>query len=108
MSTLKLKPLALGLSMGILWGVYVLLMGLVAAFYAYGKPFVAAVGGLYIGYEPTIVGSIIGGAIGFVDAFISGFLIAWLYNLFGCCRCIGGETCKKCEPTEVEQTKSEQ
>ncbi|MDI9818984.1 MULTISPECIES: bacteriophage holin [unclassified Legionella] len=82
----KLSPVALGLSLGILWGISVFIMGLIASYYAYGQPFVEALGALYIGYAPTILGSFIGGLIAFVDAFISGVILAWLYNFFaGCC-----------------------
>ena len=85
MTKSKICPVALGLSLGIIWGMSVLLMGIMAHLYMFGKPFVAAVGALYIGYDPSIAGSIIGGLIGFVDAFIYGFLIAWIYNAI--CRC---------------------
>jgi len=86
MTKCKICPVSLGLSLGVVWGVSIFIMGMLAHLYLYGKPFVAAVGALYIGYEPSIMGSVIGGIIGFVDAFISGFIIAWLYNCFcGCC-----------------------
>lgn len=83
----RIHPVALGLSLGVLWGVALLIMGLLAHLYMYGKPFVAGVGQLYIGYDASIIGSLIGGLIGFIDGFISGFLIAWLYNVFACCGC---------------------
>ncbi len=35
---------------------------------------------LYIGYKPTMPGSIIGGIWGFFDAGLAGVIIAWLYN----------------------------
>ena len=86
MTNNKLCPVSLGLSLGITWGISVLIMGLLAHLYMFGKPFVAAVGAVYVGYDPSIAGSIIGGIIGFVDAFIYGFIIAWLYNtISGCC-----------------------
>lgn len=86
MTKCKLSPMALGLSLGVMWGLSVLIMGLVAFYFMFGTPFVTAMGVVYIGYEPSIVGSLIGGAIGFVDAFIGGVIIAWLYNCFsGCC-----------------------
>ena len=86
----KLCPVALGLSFGVLWGLSILIMGLLAYYYTYGNSFVIAVGSLYPGYAPSIKGSILGGIIGVIDGFIGGFLIAWLYNLFNCC-------CKKKE-----------
>lgn len=86
MTHCKISPLALGLALGIMWGVSVLLMGLVAFHFMYGTAFVSTMGALYVGYEASILGSVIGGLIGFVDAFIVGVIIAWLYNVFsGCC-----------------------
>ena len=68
------------------------MMGLLAHHFMYGKHFVEAVGALYIGYDPSILGSFIGGVIGFVDAFISGYILAWLYNAFS--RCHDKKGCK--------------
>lgn len=94
MTKCRLSPLALGLALGVLWGVSIFLMGLIASFYTYGRPFVTAVGVLYIGYEPSVLGSIIGGIIGFVDAFIGGVILAWLYNLFAKCCCKKDSKCE--------------
>jgi hypothetical protein len=91
----KLSPLALGLSLGVLWGLSILIMGLVAYYYTYGRPFVTAVSLLYPGYAPSIKGSLLGGLIAFIDAFIGGFLIAWLYNIFNCCKCVCCDKDKK-------------
>lgn len=82
--THRLSPVALGMSLGILWGFALFILGLVAYYYTYGKPLVTAMATLYMGYEPSVQGSIIGGLVGFVYAFIVGFLIAWLYNRFVC------------------------
>lgn len=87
MSGCKLSPVGLGLSLGVLWGLSLFVMGLLAHYYAYGHPFVAGIGTLYLGYEPSLRGSIIGGVIGLIDGFITGFLIAWLYNRFSCGQC---------------------
>ena len=84
----RLCPVSLGLSFGIVWGASILLMGIIATYYSYGRAFVTSFGLLYIGYEPTITGALIGGLIGFIDAFLGAFIIAMLYNLFnrhGCC-----------------------
>jgi hypothetical protein len=86
MTKCKLSPLAFGLSLGVIWGASVLVMGLLAFYLSYGTAFVNAMGVLYIGYESSIIGSLIGGLFGFIDAFVGGLLIAWLYNVFsGCC-----------------------
>lgn len=83
----KLSPVGLGLALGVLWGLFIFVLGLVAYYYTYGRPFVEALSTVYIGYEPSIKGSFIGGISGFIAAFILGFLIAWLYNRFSCCSC---------------------
>lgn len=82
MKTLKLNPLALGVSLGIVWGVSIFIIGLVAHFFMYGSAFVSAMGIVYVGYGSSIASCINAAAIGFVDAFIIGALIGWLYNLF--------------------------
>ncbi|AHE66660.1 bacteriophage holin [Legionella oakridgensis] len=87
MTNCRWSPLALGLSLGIVWGISLFIMGLSAYFFAYGEIFVTSVGTLYVGYDATILGSIIGGIIGFIDAFIGGVIVAWLYNFFSNCCC---------------------
>jgi len=76
----KLDVKALGLTLGIVWGGSLLVMGLVAMSSGYGTGFVASVGSLYVGYKPTLVGSLAGAGLGFLDAGIGGLIIAWLYN----------------------------
>jgi hypothetical protein len=78
----KLDVKALGLALGITWGACTFLVGLTAMFWGWGIGFVDAIGTLYIGYDISILGSIIGGLWGFVDAGIGGVVIAWLYNRF--------------------------
>lgn len=96
----RLSPVALGLALGILWGISILIMGLLAYYYTYGQPFVAAIGSVYPGYAPSIRGSITGGIIGFFDAFIIGFLIGWLYNRFNCCKCA---CCFKSKDVDIKE-----
>lgn len=79
----KLSVKALALSMGIIWGAALIIMGIVAMLAPdYASGFVTAVGSLYVGYSATVGGIIIGAVWGFVDAAIGGALIAWLYNKF--------------------------
>ncbi len=68
----RISPLALGMAMGVTWGVSVLLMGLIACYLMYGMAFVSAMGTVYTGYDASIAGSLMGGVIGFVDAFVVG------------------------------------
>ena len=82
MTTCKISPFAFGLSLGVVWGAAVLVVGLLSHFFEYGTAFVTAMGVMYIGYEPSILGGFIGGLMGFIDAFVVGALIACLYNVF--------------------------
>ncbi len=78
----KLSPRALGLGLGILWGLAVLLIGLAATYWGYGTQFVGMFEALYPGFKLGIQGCIIGGLWGLVDGFVLGVLLAWLYNKF--------------------------
>ena len=79
---MKLDIKAMGLSLGIMWAASVLLMGVLAMTTGWGMPFVAGLGKLYTGYQPTIGGCIIGAIWGFIDMGIGGVVLAWLYNKF--------------------------
>ncbi|MCF7874174.1 MAG: bacteriophage holin [Candidatus Omnitrophica bacterium] len=76
---MKLKILAFGLALGILWGLGALVLGILAIF-GYGLTWVAVLSSVYIGYGATILGSLVGALWAFVDAFVGGVLFAWLYN----------------------------
>jgi len=73
-------PKKLALTFGILWGASTLILGLICMLTGWGIDLVEILGSVYIGYDSTVLGSIIGGAWGFADGFIGGYLIAWLYN----------------------------
>jgi len=72
---------AVGLSVAVVWGLSVFLMGLISGT-GYGIGFVTALGTLYIGYAEGIMGSILGLIYGLIDGFIFGFVVAYLYNVF--------------------------
>jgi tetrahydromethanopterin S-methyltransferase subunit G len=76
----KLSPRALGLSMGIIFGLIVFIMGLAETYLGYGAGFVNLFVTLYPGFKAGFIGSIIGGLWGLVDGFVCGILIAWVYN----------------------------
>lgn len=78
----KLDIKAFGLSVGIVWGLAMLALGLINMGSHWGSGIVEVMSTLYIGYKATILGSIIGGIWGFFDAGIGGVVVAWLYNKF--------------------------
>jgi len=81
---MKLDSKAMGLSIGLLWGGAVLLVGVVNVVSGgYGSSFLNGVASIYPGYEVGGFGSVIIAALyAVVDGFIGGFLLAWLYNKF--------------------------
>jgi len=79
---MKLNIKAFGLACGIVWGLGMLSLGLMNTFSDWGAGVEGAMATLYIGYTPTLLGSVIGGLWGFADAGIGGLAIAWLYNKF--------------------------
>lgn len=85
--TAKLSIFGFGLAIGIIWGIGMLLIGLLGWSADYGLAFINAIGSIYIGFEATLLGSIIGGIWGLIDGFVCGVLVAWLYNCFSCCGC---------------------
>lgn len=92
----KLSACALGMSLGVTWGLGVALLGMMAWLGdGWGGAIVTSLGSLYIGFKATGVGSIIGAVWGFADGFITGLIIAWIYNFVMCC-C----RCKHCCPSK--------
>ncbi len=75
----KIPYSRLGLTLGILGSAYVFLMGILAYFHI-GRPIVDILGSLYIGYEATILGSLIGAVWAFIDCYIAGTAGEWLYK----------------------------
>ena len=73
---------ALGLTLGLLWGLAVLLCTWWVILLGKEGELLKNLGDIYIGYDVSWVGSFIGFFWGFVDGFIGGVLIAWLYGVF--------------------------
>jgi hypothetical protein len=80
---MKLKPFALGLSLGIVWGGALFITTWLSYFTGYGKLFLYSVAGsIYPGYTISPVGSFLGLVYGFTDLLIMGLLVGWIYNRF--------------------------
>jgi len=78
----KLNVKAFGMAGGALWGGVLLITGLIDTASTWGDAFGQVAASVYLGYTPTIAGSIIIGIWGFVTGGIWGFALAWLYNKF--------------------------
>jgi hypothetical protein len=78
---MKFKPVALGISLGILWGGALFVTTWLSNFTGYGKSFLdATAGSVYPDYTISPVGSFVGLGYGFVDLFVGGLLLGWIYN----------------------------
>ena len=86
-ATSKLGSISFGLAIGIVVALGMFILGMMSAMTGWGIALVKVLSSLYIGYSPTLVGSIAGAVWGFVDGFLGGALVAWLYNkLLPVCR----------------------
>ena len=81
---MKLDKKALGLSAGLLWGIYLFLVGLLSWLGVnipwFNEQIVLELSQVYFGYSATFLGSVIGLIYGFVCGLVSGWLFGWLYN----------------------------
>ena len=78
----RLKVKAFGMACGVLWGGAMLIAGLIDTVSTWGDAWGKVAASVYLGYTPTILGSIILGIWGFVTAGIWGLILAKLYNKF--------------------------
>lgn len=90
---------AFALACGVTWGLGTLILGLLAFFSGFGVMAVTNLGSVYVGFAPTLVGSIIGAVWGFIDGLIGGLILAFIYNRVArkrCCCCNKGN----CQPQQ--------
>ncbi len=76
---------AISLSSAILWGLAILLVGLIhMAEPSYGGDFLRMMSSVYPGADtaPTLGRVLLGTIYGFVDGAVAGFLFGWLYSTF--------------------------
>ena len=76
----KLDIKAFGFAFGIIWGGLMFIFGVFDMVYFWGNTWSRLMSMVYIGYRPTVFGSIFASAWGFVYASLLGFAIAWVYN----------------------------
>ncbi len=81
MEHLKLNPTALGISLGILGGLMMVVLGIVGLL-GFAEDAVRIMASFHIGYSLTAVGIIIGTIEGAAGSFVFGYLTAVFYNKF--------------------------
>ncbi len=82
---MKLDIKAMAITLGLVWGGAVLLVGVANLIWPnYGQAFLEVVASVYPGYTAgTSIGQLIVGTLyGLLDGAVGGAVIAWLYNLF--------------------------
>lgn len=78
---MKLKPIAFGIALGIVWGGSLFTTTWLCYFTGYGKLFLEVLAqSIYPGYSISPIGSFLGLFYGFLDGFISASIIGWIYN----------------------------
>jgi len=79
---MTLGVVSFGLAIGLTWAILVFVLGLVAALLGWGLGIAIALSTLYVGFGPTLIGSITGAVWAFASGLVAGILIAWFYNRF--------------------------
>jgi hypothetical protein len=79
---MKLSKRALGLSLGLVWGLTILFATWWLLYWGSSGTTISKLSGFYLGYTFSWAGGLIGLLWGFVDGFFGGVIIAGLYNLF--------------------------
>ena len=79
---MELRKRALGLSIGLVWGLAIMIGTWWLLLWGSPGEIVSKLGSFYIGYSYSWGGAIIGFLWGFVEGFIAGVLIAWFYGVF--------------------------
>ena len=78
---MKLRPVALGIALGTVWGVSLFITTWISYYTGYGELFLRTLAeSIYPGYSISPVGSFIGLVYGFADGFVSASIIAIIYN----------------------------
>ncbi len=78
---MRIKPLALGLSLGIVWGSALFITTWFCYLTGYGKLLLDVLAAsIYPGYTISPLGSVLGFVYGFIDLTIMGIIVGWLYN----------------------------
>lgn len=81
----RLSAVALAVSLGVMCGVMMLVVGLAATYNVFGTDMMTQWATQFPGVETSVKGSFIAGAWGFLKGFFFGLILGWIYNLCLCC-----------------------
>lgn len=78
---MKIRPIALGIALGVVWGGSIFITTWVSYYTGYAKLFLEVMAGsIYPGYAITPGGSFLGLLYGFLDGLLGGAVLGWIYN----------------------------
>lgn len=69
------------LAIALAWAFSVFIMGLLCAWTGYGSAMVFVFSSVYIGYAPTVLGSVIGAIWAFVDIIVFSAIVYFFYRI---------------------------
>ncbi len=93
----KLSPCAVGVALGLIKGVYLLVLAWVGWLWGYGMPMISRVSEYFHAYDASFAGGLVGGLWGFICGLVFGVIFGILYNW--CLRCC----CRKCPEDEMRK-----
>jgi len=79
---MKLDKVALGLALGMVWGLWVLLMTVWLVVSGWQGEHLGLLALCFPGYSVSWFGAVVGLVYGFIDGLVCGWLVGWLYNRF--------------------------
>jgi hypothetical protein len=78
----KVNEIALALALGSVYGIIMLVFGLLSTLTGWGSEALRLHSGFFIGWGPTVLGSIVGAIWGIIFGAIFGYILGILYNFF--------------------------
>lgn len=97
--TARLSVCSLGIAAGITWALGVILIGLMSTYFGLATNWVDLLKSIYVGFDSTLLGTLIGGLWALIDGFICGALVALIYN--HCSKCCGCFLCKRSKTNQL-------
>lgn len=80
-----ISVLGLSLGFGVAWGLAMFVLGILSWQWGWGEKLMEIHSSIYVGFGPSLMGSIKGFIWGFADGFIGGFVVAIVHNCVVCC-----------------------
>ncbi len=77
---MNLNPSKFAVAASLTWGLYILMVGWLAAAGWGNHSLITTTSALYLGFKPTFLGGIIGAIWGLVDGCIAGYVFALAFN----------------------------